>query len=98
MAGLYAKRGMVHHAIKLRDPEDPLHADFAGLIRQHSKAYGIEFDIQTFAGFTRGFSVLHYFLARPHLLKGRHIAHVGPEPELRGWVAEMAEKRSAALI
>ncbi len=91
LAHIYVNRGLAHHAGRLLEPGDPLRADIEELIRRHTEAYGAEYDVQTFKGLTRGFCLLHYFSAHPHLLKGRHIAHVGPEPEFRGWIADMSK-------
>jgi hypothetical protein len=98
LAQLYVKRGQANHALKLIDRDDPLRIEVQTLIQRHSKAYGREFDTQTFKGLTRGFSLLHYFSAHPHLLKGRHIAHVGPETELRAWISEMSKTFNCTYI
>ena len=91
LARLYNERGLAHHVAKLVDSTDPLYAEAENLIRQHDDAYGVKLNIHNYAGLTRGNTVLYYLAAHPKLLKGRHVAHVGPERECRAWITDRIE-------
>lgn len=91
LARLYIKRGLGGHGAKILAADDPLQEEIESLVGQHAEAYGFDMRRFTFKGFTRGFSLIHYFSAHPDLLKNRSVAHIAPEQEFRGWVADMAD-------
>lgn len=91
LAKLYIERGLAAHGAKILAADDPLQEEVASLTAQHSEAYGFDMTRFSFKGFTRGFSLIHYFGAHSDLLKNRAVAHIAPEQEFRGWIADMLE-------
>ena len=91
LARLYIERGLAHHAPKLLDAADPMNIEIERLLTQHSEAYGVDLRTVKFKGYSRGLSLIHFFNAHHDLLRQRDIAHIAPEVEFRGWIAEMAD-------
>lgn len=91
LARLYIERGLAGHGTKILAADDPLQDEIEALTTRHADIYGFDMSRFTFKGFSRGFSLIHYFSAHPDLLKGRAVAHIAPEQEFRGWIGDMAE-------
>lgn len=87
----YIERGLSVYAARVLDPADELQTEIKKRLDEHYELYGV--DVRTFesTGHTRGFSLLHYFSAHADLLRKREVAHVAPEQEFRGWIADMAD-------
>lgn len=99
LARLYIERGLATYGANILADEDPLQAEIKDLEDQHYKAYGYDLTQFSFKGYTRGFSLLHYFNAHRHgLLKNRVVGHIAPEKEFRGWITDMCDALGCQYI
>lgn len=91
----YMARGLwalVVDDIAALDPADPVRVAAEAQLAEHDRHYGIPHTAYLKTARNRGLSLVYYFKSHLHLLRGRAVAHVAPEPELRAWLTDVVPK------
>jgi len=83
--------GMAERALAVRDLQQWVEETDAW-----ERAYGAPIISTDWKNAQRGASLRLYFAAHPHLLVGKDILHVAPEPELQAWLNTDARSRRYA--